>query len=235
MFLSGALTSFRAVPIYEATTQILIEKDARRASSINTVLEDQAAWMDDDFYPTQYKILQSRALALRTAEALEHDGQTEHVPAQSSFTLSPSVLVDKALTLVKSPWQKPVPPPAADAPAADETISQSGRIDSFLGGLNVIPVHNSRLVDISFQSPDPAYAAKAANELAVQYIRQSLEFRRNASVRDNTWLTQQLEEQQRKVTASDAALQAYKETHNALAVDDKQNIVVQKLNALNRR
>jgi len=233
VFLSGALSSFRAVPIYEATTQILIEKDARRASSINTVLEDQTAWMDDDFYPTQYKILQSRALALRTAEALEHDGQREHFPAQSSFSLSPSVLVDKALTLVKSPWQKPVPPPAADSHPADETISQSGRIDSFLGGLDVIPVHNSRLVDISFQSPDPAYAAKAANELAVQYIRQSLEFRRNASLRDNTWLTQQLEEQQRKVVASDAALQAYKETHNALAVDDKSNIVVQKLNALN--
>ena len=44
--------------------------------------------MDDDFYPTQYKILQSRALALRTAEALEHDGQTEHFPAQSGFSLS---------------------------------------------------------------------------------------------------------------------------------------------------
>ena len=58
------------------------------------------------------------------------------------------MLLDKALTLVKSPWQKPVPPPAADARAADETISQSGRIDSFLGGLDVIPVHNSRLVDI---------------------------------------------------------------------------------------
>ena len=132
VFLSGALSSLRAVPIYEATTQILIEKDARRASSINTVLEDQTAWMDDDFYPTQYKILQSRALALRTAEALEHDGQTEHFPARSSLALSPSALVAKALALVTSPWPKPVPPPAADSHVADETNSQSGRIDSFL-------------------------------------------------------------------------------------------------------
>ena len=232
VFLSGALSSLRAIPIFEATTQIMIEKDARRASSINTVLEDQAAWMDDDFYPTQYKILQSRALALRTAEAIERDGQTEHVASRRSFSLSPIALVNSLISLTRSPEQKPAAT-AADTKAAEESMPQSAKIDGFLGGLSVTPVHNSRLVDVTFQSPDPAYAARAANELAVQYIRQSLEFRRSASMRDNTWLAQQLEEQQQKVAASDAALQAYKETHNALAVDDKSNIVVQKLNALN--
>src|SRR5215471_6025608 len=120
VFLSGALNSLRAIPIYEAKTQILIDKDARRASSINTVLEDQTAWMDDDFYPTQYKILQSRALALRTADALERNGQTEHVPTRSGFSLSPSSLVDKVVALAKSPWQKSAAP-VVEAKAVNET------------------------------------------------------------------------------------------------------------------
>ncbi|MFI5177693.1 MAG: GumC family protein [Vicinamibacterales bacterium] len=231
VFLSGALGSLRAIPIYEATTQVMIEKDARRATSINTVLEDRDGWMDDDFYPTQYRILQSRALAWRTADSLDKSGPPEQVPPQSGFSLSPWALADHTISLLKSPWAKPAP--KTNPPATDETQSQSSKIDGFLGGLSVVPIKNSRLVELRFQSPDPAYAARAANELAVQYIQQSLEFRRNASQRDNTWLLQQLDEQQRKVTESDAALQRYKETHNALSVDDKSNIVVQKLNTLN--
>ena len=41
VFLSGAIDSVRTVPIYQATTQLMIEKSARRATSINTVLEER--------------------------------------------------------------------------------------------------------------------------------------------------------------------------------------------------
>ncbi len=229
-FVSGALSTLRTTPVYEATTQLMIEKEGRRATSITGVLDDQAGWMDDDFYPTQYKILQSRSLALRTTDALEKAGITEGA-TPAGEPARPGSIFDRALSLVRSPATQPVAAPAARA--ISETGSQTARIDGFLGGLSIVPVRNSRLVDITYQSVDPAFAAQAANELAAQYMRQSQEFRKNASVRDNTWLTQQLEEQQQKVTASDAALQQYKETHNALAVDDKSNIVIQKLNTLN--
>jgi capsular exopolysaccharide synthesis family protein len=231
VFVSGALSSWRTVPIFEATTQLMIEKEARRATSITGVLDDQNAWMDDDFYPTQYKILQSRALALRTADALGKSGVVEREPAQR-VSLSPVALVAHVFALVSAPPMRTTPA-AQPAPAENETQSQSDKIDDFLGGLSVVPVRYSRLVDLNYQSTDPTFAAHAVNELAAEYISQSLEFRRSASMRDNTWLTQQLEEQQRKVSESDAALQSYKETHNALAVDDKSNIVVQKLNTLN--
>jgi polysaccharide biosynthesis transport protein len=232
VFVSGAVSSLGTTPVYEATAQLMIEKEARRATSITGVLDDQNAWMDDDFYPTQYKILQSRALALRTADAIEKTGIVEHVPEGRHLSLSPGALIDHALALVTVVGQKPAVA-APDAAVADETRAQSDRVDGFLGGLSIVPVRYSRLVDINYQSPDPAFAAAAANALAAEYMKQSLEFRRNASLRDNAWLTQQLEEQQRKVGASDVALQQYKETHNALAVDDKSNIVVQKLNTLN--
>src|SRR5262245_23302882 len=71
VFLSGAIGSIRTVPLYEARTQVMIEKDARRSTSLGSVLDDQNTWYEDDFLPTQYKVLQSRALALRTAKSLE--------------------------------------------------------------------------------------------------------------------------------------------------------------------
>ena len=70
VFAYSATASLRKTPIYEATTQLLIEKESRRAGTLNSVLQDADGWYDDDFYQTQYKMLQSRALAWRTVEAM---------------------------------------------------------------------------------------------------------------------------------------------------------------------
>src|SRR4029450_8744875 len=63
VFVYGAFSTLRTTPIYEATTQILIEKEARRATSLDSVLQQNSAYYDEDFYQTQYRVLQSRALA----------------------------------------------------------------------------------------------------------------------------------------------------------------------------
>jgi polysaccharide biosynthesis transport protein len=234
VFLSGAIGSLRTVPIYEARTQLMIEKDARRATSLNTVMEDRDSWYQDDFYPTQYRILQSRALATRTAQALRT--RVERVPTSGGLSFSPSALMGKGLSAVTRLLAKPpvVPAAPADGPSA-ESAALSSATDRVLGGVIVTPIRNSRLVDVSFRSPDPEYAAAAANALADQYIKQNLEFRMAATTQTNSWLTSQLEEQRKAVEESDQRLQQYKEEHNAGSVDDKQNIVVQKLNAINQQ
>src|SRR5258708_34436252 len=60
VFLYGAVDTLKKTPIYEGTAQVLIEKDAKRSTSLSTVLEESQSYYDDDFYPTQFKILQSR-------------------------------------------------------------------------------------------------------------------------------------------------------------------------------
>jgi capsular exopolysaccharide synthesis family protein len=106
-------------------------------------------------------------------------------------------------------------------------------ISSFLNRVNVTPVRNSRLVEVSFRSQDPAIAAKVANGIANTYIDQNLEFRLGASRDASAWLGQQLEEQRRQVESAETALQQYREQNDALSVEDRQNIVVQKLADLN--
>ncbi len=70
VFTVGALNSYRTTPIYEARTQLLIEKDTPKVASLNTMFQEQDGWYNDDFYQTQYKILQSRSLARRTVELM---------------------------------------------------------------------------------------------------------------------------------------------------------------------
>jgi succinoglycan biosynthesis transport protein ExoP len=235
VFVSGALDAIRAIPIYEARTQLLIERDTRRATSLDAALEDPAShYYDDGFFLTQHKIIQSRSMALKTIEALEKSGPPEQVPTGSGFSFSPSVMVSQAMASVSGLFARPAPEATqpADA-AADETAAQAAKVGQFLGGLSVVGVRNSSLVDLSFRSPDPAYAARAVNELANQYRLRNLDSRFLASKEANDFLSEQLNEQRAKLEASEAALLRYRETHNAASVDDRQNIVIQKLTELN--
>jgi len=61
---SVSLYTFTATPIYEARVQILIEKENSNVVTFKEAFEQNQ--VTDDYYQTQYKIVQSRALARRT-------------------------------------------------------------------------------------------------------------------------------------------------------------------------
>src|SRR2546425_2935295 len=67
--MSVLVYTFTATPIYEAHVQILIEKEATNVVSFKEAFEQNQT--TDDYYQTQYKILQSRAVARRTLDALK--------------------------------------------------------------------------------------------------------------------------------------------------------------------
>ena len=227
VFAYSATTSLRKTPIYEATTQLLIEKDTKRASSLNSVLQESEGWYDDDFYQTQVRMLQSRALAWRTLQAM---GLGQAPSAADRDEMAQAASRKSQRGLLRALAESLGAPRPIEPPAADETGWQSSRIDRFLGGLTVTPIRNSRLVNIRFQSPDPAYAARAADALADAYIAQGLSFRALASKDANQFLADQLSEQKTTLDASERALQEYKEKHGAVSLTDPQNnIIVRKL------
>jgi succinoglycan biosynthesis transport protein ExoP len=242
VFVSGALDTIRAVPIYQARTQLLIERDTRRQMSVDAIVDERSgSYYDDGFYTTQYNVLRSRSLALRVVEALEKSGPPEVVPPAPGMSFSLSGLLGYAQSQVWRLFSNPpaVQPQPAAAPAVADGVEPSAesparlaRAGRFLGSLNVVPVRNSSLVNLVFNSPDPHYAARAVNELANQYRARNLESRVMDTKETNDFLSQQLKEQRAKLEASEAALLRYKETHNAASVDDRQNIVVQRLTEL---
>ncbi|HVT47800.1 MAG TPA: polysaccharide biosynthesis tyrosine autokinase [Vicinamibacterales bacterium] len=236
VFLTGAISSLRTTPLYEATTQIQIEQDARRATSIDSVLADRSSWYDDSFYPTQYRILQSRDLALRAVAELGRQNIVERTPP-ARLSLNPTQLVWMAVAGIKDLMAKPaVPAAAADADLPEGVpagaLAKAARLQ---GELTVVPVRTSSLVELQLRSPDAEFAARAVNIIADEYIKRSLEMRVDASKEASDWLSKTLGEQRKKVEASDLALQDFKEQNHVVSVDDKQNITNQKLTALNQQ
>ena len=228
---SVTVYTFTATPIYEARTRLLIEAENPNVITFKEVIdEDQAK---ADYYQTQYNILQSRALARKTIESL---GLWEHPlldrAAGKGKGFSASRLIGGAVGLVTGMFSS-APAAAADSPGGEETEAQSRAIDALLDDLAISPIRNSRLVDLKFRSPDAALSTRIVNALAKNYIDQTLEYKFSASKEANDWLDGQLAEQRKEVEVAEAKLQAYREKNDAISLEDRQNIVVQKLTDLN--
>jgi capsular exopolysaccharide synthesis family protein len=247
--------TYTATPIYEAPVQLLIEQQNQNVFTLRDGVVQEGDTVE--FYQTQFRILQSRTLAKRTIDALklwdhpELGGKLPGAPEPEPVSGWRSVLADPAGTLsrlwmrvtgggtaAESPAQPgthadgAAPPESAQAQeeqVQEESAKESQRISAFLGRLTVAPVVESRLVDVKFRSLDPQLAADVANALAREYIDQTMESRFAASKQMSDWLGQQLLEQRKVVARSEAQLQQYREKA-AVSFDDRQNIVVQKLN-----
>ena len=227
IFLAVTIYTFTVTPMYEAKVQILIEKENDNVVTFKEAFEQNQA--TDDYYQTQYKILQSRSLARKTIDSL--DIWNDPLLADRSDTeASVPQSIKRPFYYVLGLFTSRAP---AEPPEANETAQQSKIIDRFLYDLTVTPVRNSRLVEVRFESRHPAFAATIANALAKNYIDQSLEFKFQASKQASDWLGGQLSEQRGKVESSEAALQKYREQNDALSLEERQNIVVQKLADLN--
>jgi len=122
---------------------------------------------------------------------------------------------------------------SGEAPKIDETPDESALVSAFLARVDVEPVTGSKLVDVTFDALDPKFAAIAANTLVDEYVEQNLELKLQATQNMIEWLDKELEKQQTKVQDSERGLAEYRERQNALSLDDKQNIVLARLNKLN--
>ncbi len=235
--LLATVYTFTATPIYEASTKLLIESENPNVVSFKEVIDEQSAKID--YYQTQYNILQSRSLARRTMDKLALWDREEFgaPPNEKRFSLkamlaAPFALVASAFRSAPEP-SAPPEPSASPAPEETETASQSQAIDLFLARLKVSPVRNSRIVDVRFRSTDPAVAARTVNTLAKSYIEQTLEYKFLSSKEASDWLGEQLANQRKQVEQAEAALQRYKEANDAISLEDRENIYVQKLGELN--
>ncbi len=218
---SVTISSFLRPPTYKATARILIEKETPNVLSFKEVLALDTA--DTDYYQTQYTILQSRTIA---EEVLRRLGRMDQLGQAQPARFSIRSLLSGLLNAIRR--RKPL------SEEAQQRIRKQQAIDEFLySTIEIEPIKGSRLVDVSARSLDPELAARIANTLVEVYIEQNLEAKLNASKDAAGWLGKQLDAAQEKVAASETALQKYKEQHQIISLEDRQNIVMQKLSELN--
>jgi succinoglycan biosynthesis transport protein ExoP len=90
------------------------------------------------------------------------------------------------------------------------------------------------LLQISYRSPDPAFAAEVANAVANSYISHSYEIRYQASSMQSAFMTKQLEELRAQMERSTAALAQFEKELNVISPEEKTNILSARLLQLNQ-
>jgi succinoglycan biosynthesis transport protein ExoP len=181
--IEALILSFTAIPVYQATTQLLIERKAPKALSIQEVVTFDSN--QNDFFKTQYELLKDRALIRSVIQELKLENSDELLgkPGNPVFT-----------------WVKKLPSSlisliTPENPAKNESGMQqdpySPLIESFLGKLTVHPIINSRLVNVSFEGYSPILVKKITNKLAELYIQKSIFLRGSIEKDTQAWLKEE--------------------------------------------
>lgn len=232
--LTVAIHAFTATPVYKATTRLIIDKENPNVVSIQEVMAVDAS--GTDYYQTQYKIIESRSVAREVIRRLNLLDNEEFSPRPKDTLLSKlkTSMVETASSTVETIASLFRREKAPGEPSEQED-AENRVISAFLERIDVSPIRNSRLVDVSFEAKDPVLAGKIVNTLAAAYIDQNLETKLRAVQDAVRWLQTRIEEERKKVEKAEQALLKYKEQHDIVTdfSSDVEKVTAQKLAQLN--
>ena len=220
--------AFTATPVYQATTRLLIEPEDPNVVTFQQVVTRRNQ-VSPNLQTTQRDMLQSQSLARATLDEL---GLWDHPEFGGGLDerFDPLRAVRRALS---SLWSVIFPRPSpTDVPADAETLAESRAISMLQADLRVSGGRNSRVMRLTFTAFDGRLAADVVNTLARLHVERDAEFRNTSSRDASRWLQQRIAEQREKLEASERALQRYREEYGAVAVEDRQAIVVRELENL---
>jgi polysaccharide biosynthesis transport protein len=221
--------TYTTIPMYRAQARLQIEEEYKAQTDFK---EPYLTYTDPEpYYQTQYRILQGRDLARRAVRRLKLQTVPEFNgtgPAPTRLTR----LIETSKAKMLAPFTGGTTDQASESPTPG-TFNENALVAAFQGRVLVVPVRSSRLVDVAFTSADPAFAARAVNVLAEEYVQQNLEFKLENTQKTLDWLTREVARQQALVQTSERLMAEYRENKNALSLEDRQNIVGSRLNQLN--
>lgn len=227
----AVLYSFTRTPLYTAEATLLIERRVPQVLKVQDARADSLDFNNMEFYKTQYEILKSRALAERVI-------RDEGLETNALFTggrddkATESGLVARLWSGIKN-WtggSSSKPNVKEAAPAGTNTRL----VGAYLSLLEVKPVSGTSLVQVKITTPDPALSARLANAHAFAYVRYGIDLRSQTNEEASVFLQQKLTELKDRVEQSEAALNSYRRDKGIISVDEKANVVVERLLDLNK-
>ena len=228
--LVSGLIVFTAKPIYVARATLMIERKAPQVVKIQQVVGETDEADESSFYESQYQVLQSRSLAAEVIRTQKLDKDTEFVnPGDSGFSIGR--LLSTPLGWLQSLLPQNAPPAMPSAIAGvDSTL-----INNYTDMVSIEPIKRSRMVRIAISSANPALAARVANAHVDAYIQHGFKLKSQATEEARKFLEGKLGELKDRVEQSEMTLNQFRRGKGIISLDEKENIVVDRLADLNKR
>jgi capsular exopolysaccharide synthesis family protein len=231
----AVLSSMKKEPYYRATVRLSIQ---RQSANVMVFPNMAFPFFDPDYYQTQYTILRSRPLAERVIKKLNLQENPEFKPSPKGgfgFDLKSSIAwLLKKLNPVNLFKGNSKTKRTIDSNNVRNNGIRQGLVNAFISRLGVSPMKDSKMVvDLSFTGRYPHVISQIVNAVGEEYINMTMEAKIEAAQKLMKKLSEQLNHQKEKVEGTEIALQKYKEKENIVSLEEKQNIVVQRLSQLN--
>lgn len=208
--LVGWVAVSRMTPIYTASVKVMVDERSSRFVDLQQAMTSRVpAYMA---VASEVEIIMSRGLAQRVADSLNLYEDPEFNPTLRQAGQSAG-FVGGTMAMLRETWNTVFGRTDAETSETEAERRDRGRravVDGVLGRLGVSPVAQSVVIVISFNSTDPAKAARIANVVAEHYVTAQLEAKFEAIRHTTTWLTNRLESLREAVSRSEGAVADYR-------------------------
>lgn len=216
----GSAATLLMTPVYSASATLQIDREAARVLNVSAEVEPQESMIQgEEFFQTQYGLLRSRSLSERVIDSLG---------LASSDAFLDQMNVD--------------PPRRGEGTAAQQAARRRETVLKLVRtNLGVGPVRGSRLVTVSFQSPDPQLSARIANAFAENFIQSNLDRKYESSSYAREFLEDRIAQTKGRLEDAERQLTAYATSQQIINLreadtpdGEAQSLVATDLSALNR-
>ncbi len=118
-----------------------------------------------------------------------------------------------------------------------ESLENSGRLTSwvFPENLEVNVIRNTQIVDVSYTSENPKFAALVVNTLAEEYMDYNFQSKYEAAMKARDFLQDEIQELKMELERSEEELTQYAREHGILNMAQGENLIVRKLADLSQQ
>jgi polysaccharide biosynthesis transport protein len=183
---AAIFVTLSTTPIYRASATVQIDSQAARVVKSDAEDAPPVDYDTEMFLQTQLDVLKSRSIAQQVVDNLKLAASNEFFARMNMG--APAV------------------------PATGKTMAETRRdiiAGALAGGLEAVVPRNSRVVEIAFLSPDPAYASKIATAYAQTFIAANLQRKFDSSAYARQYLENELAKAKDRLEASDRAQTDY--------------------------
>lgn len=242
------LATFTAdpLPMYQSSVRVVIE---RSTPETLTGYRYGNLGYDPEFLETQSQIIKSQGVAEKVVDAVGAERLYNayfpegEMPEASITDLARAWLDARYQSFKEMIGIGAVPPPSAGDP--EEAFSGGGPQEPpttaeimhpiVRGSIGVMPMEQTRVVSISYTSPNPVLSKTVADTVAQAYIDQLLDMRMEISGYSIEWMSKKAEEQRKKLEEAEHKLHAYKREHNIITIEDRLAILPERLAEFSRK
>lgn len=218
--LIATLLLFAMTPMYTASVTILIESQQANVVSIEKVYG--ADTRNDEYYKTQFEILNSRPIV-------------EDVVSSLQLTSNPAFKDKRKGSLFGLNLSEWMPFAIAEQRMSTLPEPQYESVEIYYKHLAIAPMRNTQLVNVLFDSTDPELAATIANTHAEAYIQSVLDARAGMTDSAESWMLERLVSLQENLLQSEQRLQTYREQEELIDADGIRSLPAREINELSTR